>query len=133
MNRRTVLVFILCLWIPSTGCVDETVVPDVQLLNLTIRVQYDSSYSKLFADSARVIVRNNQEVTVDTVFTDTNGVALFRQMIPGTFDISVRKILLPEQMSVLTGQFVFKPLNAARNGLRILTQPDSIITFRFPR
>jgi hypothetical protein len=124
---------LLCLFIPSEGCIDETVIPEVQLLQLTVRVLYDSSYSKIFADSARVIVRNNQETTVDTIYTDTTGTAVFRQLIPGTFDFSVRKILFPDQMFLLTGNAVFKPLNAAKNGLRIVTQPDTIITFRFPK
>jgi hypothetical protein len=133
MRSRLFPYVLICVFITGEGCVDESIAPEVQFLDLTIRVFYDTSYSKPFADSARVIVRNNQETTVDTLFTDTSGTVVFRRLIPGTFDISVRKILFPEQMFVLTGVAIFKPLNAALNGIRITAQPDSVITFRFPR
>lgn len=127
------LLLIIPLLFLVSGCFDMPSEIEVSKSILTIQVQYDSSYTKLLVDSARVIVKNVTLGLADTGYTNNVGIAAFPGLRPGTYDLAIRKSLKAEQYFALTGLNRTRTLNGNLNQFRLVFQPDSLVIIRLPK
>lgn len=92
---------------------------DLASSNVTVTAVYPSSYSQQAATGASVTLTNTNDGSVKTATTDGSGNAVFTEVLPGTYNISVSRNLSAAESGPLTGIGTAISLNATQHNVTI--------------
>ncbi len=87
--------------------------------DVTVSVTYPDSYSQQAASGATVTLTNTDDASVLTATTNSSGAALFADVLPGNYSISVKRTLTAAEAQPLTGISTAISLNAAQANVTI--------------
>lgn len=92
---------------------------DLVTSSVTVNVVYPSSYSQQAASGATVTLTNTSDASVKTASTNSSGSAVFTEVLPGNYNISVSRNLTAAEAQPLTGISTAISLNAVQNNVTI--------------
>jgi hypothetical protein len=92
------------------GCSDSGT--QVQLAEVSILVEYPSTYAQLSASGASVTIRSLERGTEEVRITDASGAVSFGSMPPGSYAVSASRSLSTAEALALTGIAQNVELNA---------------------
>jgi len=96
----------------------------VQTASVQVQVKYPDTYSQAFAANTEVKMTNKGSGVIATASTNASGIAVFTDMVPGNYDLSVSKTLTAAEGLTLTGVSQVLSLHAAKNDVTV-TAPAS--------
>jgi hypothetical protein len=91
----------------------------VQTATVQVKVQYPDNYSEQNVANAEVKLTSKSIGSVISSFTSSSGIAVFQDVIPGTYDITVTKSLTSSDAQTLTGISQTLTLNASKTDVSI--------------
>jgi hypothetical protein len=91
----------------------------VQTATVQVSVKYPDNYSEQNVANAEVKLTSKSIGSVISSFTSSSGIAVFQDIIPGTYDITVTKVLTSTDAQTLTGISQTLTLNASKTDVSI--------------
>jgi hypothetical protein len=91
----------------------------VQTATVQVSVKYPNNYSEQNVANAEVKLTSKSIGSVISSFTSSSGIAVFQDVIPGTYDITVTKVLTSTDAQTLTGISQTLTLNASKTDVSI--------------
>jgi len=91
----------------------------VQTATVQVSVKYPNNYSEQNVANAEVKLTSKSIGSVISSFTSSSGIAVFQDIIPGTYDITVTKVLTSTDAQTLTGISQTLTLNASKTDVSI--------------
>lgn len=116
--KHLISMFVILVIILFTAC-RKNKFGGLETSSVTVNVVYPSSYSQQAAPGATVILTNTSDASVRTATTNSSGSAVFTEVIPGNYNISVNRSLTAAEAQPLTGISTAISLNAAQNNVTI--------------
>lgn len=101
---------------------------DIRTANVTIKVNYPSTYSQQNASQASVTITSIADGSTKTATTGDDGQAVFSGVLPGSYNISVTRSLTAQQALTLTGVSQELTLNAASSNVAVSGTQDATFT-----
>ena len=124
--KTTTKILILILFYSSVNWACKKRDNTVQTATVQVKVQYPNNYSEQNVANAEVKLTSKSIGSVFSAFTNSTGLAVFQDVVPGTYDVSVSKALTAADAQNLTGISQALTLNASktdvlvdRNAIRI--------------
>lgn len=99
---------------------------ELEKANVTVKVNYPSTYSQPAANSATVTLTSIDDASVKTAATNSNGEAIFADVLPGSYNIAVSKSLTADEARTLTGISTAISLNALQGNVAITNGQDPV-------
>lgn len=106
----------------GTSCTSPT---EVQRFTLTVQVAPPQDFPASVASGVRVSLRNADNNTTDTASTDTQGKAIFANILPGKYEVSAARSLTAEAAQMLTGRAQAVQLSASSSSATY-TAPQTV-------
>lgn len=94
---------------------------------VTVRIEYPATFAESPAPGAQVVLRSLERGQADTLTTDGAGSVTFRDVIPGTYEITASRALTGDESFRLTGNRVETHLNARLDGVRLDERSTSLV------
>jgi hypothetical protein len=91
----------------------------IQTATVQVSVKYPDNYSEQNVANAEVKLTSKSIGSVISSFTSSSGIAVFQDVIPGTYDITVTKVLTSTDAQTLTGISQTLTLNASKTDVSI--------------
>lgn len=91
-------------------------------LSYTIKVAYPGGYSKKYAEGATVLMKNTVTNYSYKGTTDSEGAAVFADLLPGVYQLSVSREVTPQEALSLTGYEEELFLNASTAAQKIIAE-----------
>lgn len=91
----------------------------IQTATVQVKVMYPDNYSEQNVANAEVKITSKSIGSVLTASTSSTGIAVFQDVIPGTYDITVSKALSGNEAQNLTGISQAITLNASKTDVII--------------
>ncbi len=88
--------------------------------SVTVKAKYPSTYSQEFASGATIVLTSIVDNSIKTATTNSNGDAIFSDVLPGNYSITANKNLSAAEASPLTGISTAVTLNAIVNSAAIV-------------
>lgn len=98
--------------------------------DVTVNVSYPSSYSQQAASGATVTLTNTGDASVLTATTNGSGTALFNDVLPGNYSISVNRNLTAAEAQPLTGISTAISLNVTQTNVAITADQNPTYTLQ---
>ena len=117
---KKVIALIVGISILLTACKKENKLGVLVTSVVTVNVKYPSNYAQESANSASVTITNTVDGTNQTTTTGSNGEALFKEVLPGTYSMTANKVLAAAEAQTLTGIGAAITLNAALNSATVV-------------
>ena len=117
---KKVIALIVGISILLTACKKENKLGVLVTSVVTVNVKYPSNYAQESANSASVTITNTVDGTNQTTTTGSNGEALFKEVLPGTYSMTANKVLAAAEAQTLTGIGAAITLNAALNSASVV-------------
>ena len=89
--------------------------------SVTVKAKYPGTYSQEFASGATVTLTSTTDNSIKTSTTNSNGEAIFSDVLPGSYSISANKNLTAAEALPLTGISAAVILNAIQNSASIIS------------
>lgn len=121
---------LLALMIIAFSACKKNRLGDLAKSDVTVTVHYPASYSQQAVTGATVTLTNTNDGSVKTATTDGSGNALFTEVLPGTYNISVSRNLTVAESQPLTGISTSISLNATQNDISIVADQDPTIVLQ---
>lgn len=121
MNARAFLLMMFC---AVAACSDDDSTKLVK--DFSVIVTYPDTYVSLEATEATVKVTNNSTSEVQTSTTDSEGIAYFEKLLPGTYTVTASRTLTTDEALALTGYETELYLNGAASEVEISTTATSV-------
>lgn len=115
MKKLTMMVMITALTVAWSCNKDD----EIATTQLTIVATYPETYSVELAQGATVEITNLENMTKQSQVTGESGAAVFTELLPGTYNITVGMTLSATQAVELTGISQEIILSGSRNNLTI--------------
>lgn len=91
----------------------------VKLADLNVQVTFSEAFSGLDLSNLYVYITNTLNSGIDSVLTDINGIAMFTDIAPGTYNISCYLNLTAEEAGMASGYYEEMTLNAVKNNVEL--------------
>jgi len=91
----------------------------IQTATVQVKVQYPDNYSEQNVANAEVKLTSKSIGSVFSAFTNSSGLAVFQDVVPGTYDVSVSKTLSTTDAQNLTGISQSLTLNASKTDVSV--------------
>ena len=117
---KKVIALIVGISILLTACKKENKLGVLVTSVVTVNVKYPSNYAQESANNASVTITNTVDGTTQTTTTGSNGEALFKEVLPGTYSMTANKVLAAAEAQTLTGIGAAITLNAALNSASVV-------------
>lgn len=101
---------------------------EVELANLDVQVDIADTFTGLSAADLYVYITNTADNGVDSALTDANGLAVFNNVAPGSYNVSATKELTAEEAGAASGYYEEMTLNAVENDVQLMAGFDSDVT-----
>lgn len=88
--------------------------------SVTVKAKYPGTFSQAFASGATITLTSTTDNSIKTATTNSNGEAIFSDVLPGNYSISANKNLTAAEALPLTGINAAVILNAVQNGATII-------------
>lgn len=95
---------------------------------VTIQAKYPTTYSQLLSSGANITLINITDGSIKTATTNSDGNAVFSDVLPGSYTISANKNLSAAEALALTGISSAVTLNGAQNTATVVGSQN--ITFQ---
>jgi hypothetical protein len=109
-SRRLVSLSLALLAIGLSACSDDAV--RVQTVDLSVQVEFPATYAQTGAAGARVVLRSLERGSADTATTNSQGLAVFPEVLPGSYEISANRSVSETEALALYGLAQSVELNA---------------------
>lgn len=124
MMKKAASFFMLFLAVVALWSCDENddAIPTV---TVQVRVMNPDNYSESIATNTKVTLTGSDNGEVKTVTIENasqNGIAVFTDVIPGTYTVSATRSLSPDEAFALTGARQKTELNASQTSVAIVPQ-----------
>jgi hypothetical protein len=116
-TTKTILLFIMVTSSLLWACKKRDT--GVQTATVQVTVKYPNNYSEQNVANAEVKLTSKSIGSVISSFTSSAGIAVFQDVIPGTYDITVTKVLTSTDAQTLTGISQTLTLNASKTDVSI--------------
>ncbi|TAD92686.1 MAG: carboxypeptidase regulatory-like domain-containing protein, partial [Bacteroidetes bacterium] len=103
---------------------------DFKTETVTVRVLYPETYSQPNASGTEVTLTSALDGSIKIATTNSAGLAVFSNVLPGTYSLAASRTLTPAEAQPLTGFAAEVRLNAIRSGLNIATGTNPAFELR---
>ncbi|MCR4032789.1 MULTISPECIES: DUF4876 domain-containing protein [Flavobacterium] len=111
--KKTLSIFILLFALIIQSCSnDDNESEALKPIDFSISLKYDATFNSLVVKKASVTIINTETANKYTVESDENGVALFKQILPGTYSVTATKVI---QSAEFTETFGYTPTETEIN------------------
>ncbi|MBZ4037415.1 DUF4876 domain-containing protein [Flavobacterium sp. 17A] len=111
--KKTLSIFILLFGLIIQSCSnDDNESAALKPVDFTVSLKYDVTFNSLNVKKASVTIVNTETTNKYTVESDENGVATFKQILPGTYSITATKVIAATEF---TETFGYTPTEAEIN------------------
>ena len=86
---------------------------------ITIQAKYPATFSQLLSSGANITLTNITDGSIKTATTNSNGDAIFSDVLPGTYNITANKNLTAAEALALTGISSAVTLNGVQNNATV--------------
>jgi hypothetical protein len=121
--KTTTKILILILFYSSVNWACKKRDNSIQTATVQVKVQYPDNYSEQNVANAEVKLTSKSIGSVFSAFTNSTGLAIFQDVVPGTYDVSVSKTLSATDAQNLTGISQALTLNASKTD--VLVDPST--------
>jgi hypothetical protein len=121
--KTTTKILILILFYSSVNWACKKRDNTIQMATVQVKVQYPDNYSEQNVANAEVKLTSKSIGSVFSAFTNSTGIAVFQDVVPGTYDVSVSKTLSAAEAQNLTGISQALTLNASKTD--VLVDPNT--------
>lgn len=97
--KKNLLLIIALLALIIQSCSNNDENEALKPVNFSINVKYDETFSNLITKNSAVMIVNNETGNKYTIQSDNNGIALFNQILPGTYSVSATKVMLSAEFA----------------------------------
>lgn len=111
--KKTLSIFIILFGLIIQSCSnDDNESEALKPVDFSVSLKYDAAFNSLNVKKASVTIVNTETANKYTVESDETGVALFKQILPGTYSITATKVI---QSAEFTETFGYTPTEAEIN------------------
>lgn len=111
--KKTLSIFIILFGLIIQSCSnDDNESEALKPVDFSVALKYDAAFNSLNVKKASVTIVNTETANKYTVESDETGVALFKQILPGTYSITATKVI---QSAEFTETFGYTPTEAEIN------------------
>lgn len=115
---KKLLTILLIISTVALSCKDEA---ELITSVVTVKVSFPENYSEAFASGAKVTLTGVTDGVSRTVVSVQSGEAVFSEILPGNYNITVTKELTAAEALSLTGISQGITLNAVQNNIAVVT------------
>jgi len=111
--KKTLSIFIILFGLIIQSCSnDDNESEALKPVDFSVSLKYDAAFNSLNVKKASVTIVNTETANKYTVESDETGVAVFKQILPGTYSITATKVI---QSAEFTETFGYTPTEAEIN------------------
>ena len=111
--KKTLSIFIILFGLIIQSCSnDDNENEALKPVDFSVSLKYEAAFNSLNAKKASITIVNTETANKYTVESDESGVALFKQILPGTYSITATKVI---QSAEFTETFGYTPTEAEIN------------------
>lgn len=111
--KKILSIFILLFALIIQSCSnDDNENEALKPVDFSVSLKYDATFNSQVVKKASVTIVNTETANKYTVESDENGVALFKQILPGSYSITATKVI---QSAEFTETFGYTPTEAEIN------------------
>lgn len=111
--KKTLSIFIILFGLMIQSCSnDDNESEALKPVDFSVSLKYDATFNSQVVKKASVTIVNTETANKYTVESDESGVALFKQILPGSYSITATKVI---QSAEFTETFGYTPTEAEIN------------------
>jgi len=111
--KKTLSIFIILFGLIIQSCSnDDNENEALKPVDFSVSLKYEAAFNSLNVKKASITIVNTETANKYTVESDESGVALFKQILPGTYSITATKVI---QSAEFTETFGYTPTEAEIN------------------
>lgn len=111
--KKTLSIFIILFGLIIQSCSnDDNENEALKPVDFSVSLKYEAAFNSLNVKKASITIVNTETANKYTVESDESGVALFKQILPGTYSITATKVI---QSAEFTETFGYNPTEVEIN------------------